>query len=170
MSSDTSTFNSGGADLASVSIQSSSVKIRSTGAGVQTLPTSARQADKSGSSGVGPSAPTKRHPSTQGTGSKTSPKSQASTVGTKSASSARRNARTSKKFLVEGVWVDVWGGGGVGGLNPGRPSAKSTTASQKKVEDRPRKDHYDLIQCFNNYGILEDEGMAVEATRSHSSS
>ena len=52
--------------------------------------------------------------------------------------------------------MDV-GGGGWGILNPSLPFTKSTTASTKKVGDKPGKG-------------LEDESMEVEATRSHSSS
>ena len=100
---------------------------------------SARQADKSGSSGVGPSSLTKRYPSTQGAGSTTSPKSQASTVGARPGSPKRRNSQPSMKVmkvLVEGVWVDV-----KEILNPNRhPSAKATTSSLKKsVEERCRE-------------------------------
>ena len=66
------------------------------------------------------------------------------------------------------VCVCVCGGGGI--LNPGQTSAKSTAASKKKVGDRPGKGHDDPIQCFIEYGALEDEGMEVETACSQSSS
>ena len=116
MSSDAPICISGRPGSASVSTQASSEKTGSAGADTQALRKSTRQADKSGSYGAGPSAPTKRHPLTQGMGSKTSPKSQALAVGARLESTAGGSARPSEKLLVEGVRVDV---GGI--LNPGLP-------------------------------------------------
>ena len=101
MSSDAPICISGRPGSASVSTQASSEKTGSAGADTQALRKSTRQADKSGSYGAGPSAPTKRHPSTEVTGSKTSPKSQAPTVSARSGSTARRSARLSEKLLLE---------------------------------------------------------------------
>ena len=105
-SSDTPACISGGPGSASVNNQASE-KTESAGADAQVLRKSARQVDKSGSSGAGPIAPTETHPSSQGTGLKTSPKSQARTVSARSGSTTRRSVRPSEKLLVEGVWVDV---------------------------------------------------------------
>ena len=150
MSSDAPICISGRPGSASVSTQASSEKTGSAGADTQALRKSTRQADKSGSYGAGPSAPTKRHPLTQGMGSKTSPKSQALAVGARLESTAGGSARPSEKLLVEGLWVNVWGI-----FIPGLPSAKSKTASKKKAGYRPGKGHDDPIQCLNKCGTLE---------------
>lgn len=115
--------------------------LRDADADAQVLRESARQADEAGSSGVGPSYLTKRHPSTRGAGSKTNSKSRVSTVGARSGLQKRSNFQPSKKVLMDGVWVHMKG---IRTPNH-RPSAEAAASSRKKsVEDRHRKGQDDL--------------------------